>query len=139
MNYLDFIKRIDTPERAFAVLKKISDNFQSLSYGDIKQSISSSNSAFDLYLRPMGSDKSDALKGTNHIIKECGACVGWWIAYFLNIHDKKDPNNYVYLDGVSVIVKIFEVLGYSRDLELLTRFGAHEYPFSVEYWDIFPK
>ena len=85
--------------------------------------------------------------------KECGACTGWWIAYWLDLRDDTFPHiHHAYTDGVEALNHTLSLLGAKpkeqtngnttfrhKIPELLVKYGASKLPYTHLPWPKHPK
>ena len=75
----------------------------------------------------------------DHVLKECGMCVGAWASYFMGM--KGSGNKWDFIVGRDLLVEAFQCPKYygSDGLSgLLRKHGAPSCPFGSKGWDVHP-
>ena len=80
--------------------------------------------------------------------KECGACVGWWIAYWLNIPDHSLKSLMCFMHGRELFFHAMKLIGYAEDKAILmlgleagltSKELLHLTPFGAKAWKFKPS
>lgn len=84
----------------------------------------------------LGNGKINQINAVLDLEEECGACIGAWAAYFLDVHKRNDV--WVCEDGIAELGSILFMGSSLKNLSLfLHKHGAPKSPF-LDTWDRAP-